>query len=111
MFQFKKAPKRFEAKSLSKAFDTLFSRKTGYADLDERIASTLAEKERLLLVLKFPHIPLHNNAAEGGARIQARKRNISFQTKNSKGTQAKDTLMTIIETATKIRREYFQLHL
>lgn len=107
LLDFKKAPKHAAAKKLSKDFDLLFSRKTGYLDLDERIASTLAEKERLLLALKFPHIPLHNNAAEGGARIQARKRDISFQTKNAKGTQAKDTLMTIIETAKKLRVNTF----
>jgi hypothetical protein len=45
---------------------------------------------------------LHNNNSELGARAQARYRDISFQTKNIKGTESKDTFMTIVETAKKL---------
>jgi len=102
LLNYKKSPNAEKAESLSRKFDTLFSKKTGYQDLDERIATTLANKSKLLLVLKFPDIPLHNNPAEGGARIQARKRDVSLQTKNVKGTKAKDSLMTVVETAKKL---------
>lgn len=102
LLNYKKFPTTEDLLTLSNDFDIIFSKKTGYQDLDERIACTLEHKNKLLLVLKFPHIPLHNNPAEGGARIQARKRDISLQTKNSKGTKAKDTLMTVIETAKKL---------
>ena len=34
--------------------------------------------EKLLLVLKFPHVPLHNNPAELGARVAVRKRDVSL---------------------------------
>ena len=64
--------------------------------------NTWVNKDNLLLVLQYPHIPLHNNSAELGARVQARKRDVSFQTKNEKGTQAKDTMMTVVETAKKL---------
>jgi len=90
------------AKSLSGTFDLLFSQKTDYQDLDERMTSTLAKKDKLLLVLRFPHLPLHNNPSELGARIQARKRDISLQIKNAKGTKSKDSLITITETAKKL---------
>lgn len=102
LLAFKKAPNEKEADRLSTAFDKLFSKKTGYQDLDERIASTLAKKDKLLVVLRFPHLPLHNNPAELGARVQARKRDVSLQTKNAKGTKSKDSLMTITETAKKL---------
>ena len=102
LLAFKKSPTEKESKDLFTTFDELFSKQTGYQDLDNRIASTLAKKEKLLLVLRFPHIPLHNNSAELGARVQARKRDISLQTKNIKGTKSKDTLMTVIETAKKL---------
>lgn len=110
LLAFKKAPNEKEADRLSAAFDGLFSKKTDYQDLDERIASTLAKKEKLLVVLRYPHLPLHNNPAELGARVQARKRDVSLQTKNAKGTQSKDSLMTITETAKKLfvnTYEYF----
>ena len=54
-------------------------------------------------MLKFPHIPLHNNPAELAVRTQARKRDIHLQTKNEKGTKAKDTFATIIQTAKKLK--------
>jgi hypothetical protein len=41
---------------------------------------------------------LHNNAAELGARVQARARDVSFQTRSEKGTKIKDTFMTINST-------------
>ena len=45
-------------------FDELFSTETRYEELDKRIALTKKKKEELLLVLRFPEIPLHNNPAE-----------------------------------------------
>jgi hypothetical protein len=86
---------------LSKEFDTLFSTVTGYTVLDERIRLTKAKRENLLLVLDHPEVPLHNNAAELAARIQARRRDTSFHTMSEKGTKAKDTFMTLIATAKK----------
>lgn len=100
--QFKKAPTAQKSVQLSAAFDTLFSQKTGYQDLDDRIAVTKTHKEKLLLVLQLTHLPLHNNPAELGARTQACKRDVSLQTKNAAGTKSKDTLMTITETAKKL---------
>jgi hypothetical protein len=55
-----------------------------------------------LLVLKHPYIPLHNNEAELAARKEVRYRDISFQTRSKKGTQAKDTFFTIIQTCYKL---------
>jgi len=90
------------AKILDQQFDQLFSRKTGYEQLDERIAKTKLKKKELLVVLKHPYVPLHNNASELDARKEVRYRDISFQTRNQKGTQAKDTMFTIIQTCKKL---------
>jgi hypothetical protein len=90
------------AVKLGNEFDTLFSTRTGYDMLDKRIALTLSKKSSLLLQLKFPFLPLHNNDAEGGAQHQARLRDIHLQTKNEKGTKAKDTFATIVKTARKL---------
>jgi len=106
--QYKKNPTTEYAKKLSAQFDTLFSTKTGYNALDKRIAMTLAKKDALLLVLEFPFLPLHNNPAELGARVQARIRDINLQTKNTDGTKAKDTFVTIIQTARKLGVNTYQ---
>lgn len=101
LLKYKKMPSNKIAKKLSKEFDVLFSTKTGYTTLDERIAKTLSKKKSLLLPLAFPFLPLHNNPAELGARAQARMRDINLQTITENGTKTKDTFATIVQTARK----------
>jgi len=102
LLSYQEAPSEAQAKKLTEQFDTLFSQTTGYDLLDDRLQKTFAKKTNLLLVLKYPQIPLHNNPAELGARVQTRKGDVSLQTKNEKGTQAKDTMMTLVQTARKL---------
>lgn len=102
LLEYKEKPSQEQAEALSVEFDELFSTQTGYPALDERIAKTKAKKEALLLVLKYPELPLHNNAAELGARAQARKRDVSLHTMSAAGTQAQDTFLTIVQTAKKL---------
>lgn len=91
-----------EAEVLSAKFDQLFSTKTGYPALDERIAKSKDKKSELLMVLKYPELPLHNNDAELGARAQVRKRDVSLHTMTEDGTKANDTFLTIVQTAKKL---------
>ena len=102
LLDFKESPSEDAAKRLSKDFDDLFSTICKYPFLADRIEKTRAKKENLLLVLKWPEFPLHNNASELGARAQARVRDVSFQTKSDEGTKAKDALLTIVQTAKKL---------
>lgn len=66
------------------------------------------KKEELLLVLKYPKIPLHNNDMERGARVCARKRDVSLHTMTDDGTKANDTFLTIVETCKKLGVNPFQ---
>ncbi len=102
LLEFKQTPTPAEATRLSEEFDRLFSTRTGYAELDEPIAKTRAKKEALLMVLRHPELPLHNNDAELGARAQARVRDVSLHTKSKAGTKAEDTFMTLVQTAKKL---------
>ena len=102
LLKFKESPTREFAIELSEEFDNIFSTVTNYKDLDERIRLSKEKKEELLMVLKYPEIPLHNNEAELGARVQVRKRDVSLQTRTQEGTKANDTFLTIIETAKKL---------
>ena len=95
------------ATTLGDQFDTLFSTVTGYAALDKRIAKTRAKKEKLLMVLAHPEIPLHNNPAELAARRRVRKRDISFGPRTPDGVAAWDTFMTLADTAKKLGVSFF----
>lgn len=91
LLAFRLNPEEEEKGRLESEFDELFSTKTGYDALDDRIAKTKAKKDPLLAVLDHPEIPLHNNPAELAARFRVRKRKISSQTRTEEGTIAWDT--------------------
>jgi len=95
-------PTPAEAERLAAAFDALFATTTGYQALDDRIALTRAHKAWLLLVLRHPEIPLHNNPAELGARQRVRKRDVSFGPQSDTGRQCWDTFNSLVETAKKL---------
>jgi Transposase IS66 family len=99
---YRAAPSAAEQACLRARFDELFSQRTGYLALDERIAKTWANQELLLLVLDHPDLPLHNNDMELAARRRVRKRDVSFGPQSRAGAHAWDTFQTIIATATKL---------
>ena len=98
---YKKNPCTQQENLLATEFDSLFSTRTGYDDLDKRIEKTKDKKDELLVVLKHPELPLHNNRAEGGARVEKRRQDVSLQTITPAGTKAKDTMMSVVETCKK----------
>jgi prefoldin subunit 5 len=102
LLQFRENPTQENAEKLSTEFDGLVSTKTNYQALKERIEKTKENKSELLIILKYPEIPLHNNDAELGARKQVRKRDVSLHTMTEEGTKASDTFMTIVQTAKKL---------
>jgi len=99
---YRAAPTAVERARLDAAFDTLFTRRTGYWHLDERSAKTAAKKEALLCVLAHPEVPLHNNPAALGARQRVRKRDVSFGPRSHAGVTAWDVFGTITQTAAKL---------
>lgn len=103
LLKFKECSTEDATALLEIGFDQLFNMPVQYAELAERMCKTVAKKHELLVVLHHPGVPLHNNPAEHGARAQARKRDISFQTKTALGTLAKDTMMTVVQTARKLK--------
>lgn len=58
-------------------------------------------------MLTYPELPLHNNCSELGARVPARYRDISYHTMSDEGKESRDSGMTIIETARKLKVNTF----
>lgn len=102
LVEYRQSPSAKRADELAVEFDKLFSAVTGYDLLDERITKTRAKKDELLTVLSYPEVPLHNNESELGARVSARRRDVSLHTKSQAGTRAMDTFTTIVQTAKKL---------
>ena len=102
LVEYRQSPSAKRADELAAEFDELFSTVTGYDLLDARIAKTRAKKDQLLTVLSYPEVPLHNNQSELGARVSARRRDVSLHTRSQAGTRAMDTFTTIVQTAKKL---------
>jgi hypothetical protein len=102
LLKYKEAPTTELKVQLDKDFDVLFSIQTDYELLDDRIQKTKALKDKLLVVLENPHLPLHNNGAELAARRQVRYRDVSFQTRSKKGRNAKNITLSIYQTCKKL---------
>jgi hypothetical protein len=108
LLAYREKPTPDERSRLETEFDRLFMTKTGYEELDKRIAKTLAKKDSLLLVLKYPELPLHNNASELGARQRVRKRDVSFGPRTQAGVRAWDTFATLAATSKKLGVSFYQ---
>jgi hypothetical protein len=108
LLAYRQQPAPEESARLEAEFDKLFSTRTGFDALDARIAKTKAKKESLLMVLKHPEIPLHNNPAELEARQRVRKRDVSFGPRTQDGIEAWDTFMSLAATAKKLGISFYQ---
>jgi len=100
--RYRAGPTTTEAERLRLEFDELFQAQTGYDALDDRIAKTAAKKNELLTVLSHPEVPLHNNASELGARVSARRRDVSLHSKSVRGARAMDIFTTLVQTCKKL---------
>lgn len=107
LLAYKQQPSPEEALRLREKFDSLFVPNTGYPALDDRIRKSHDYKDKLLMVLHHPEIPLHNNPAELAVRRRVRKRDVSFGPRSDDGKRAWDTFMTLSETAKKLGVSFY----
>jgi hypothetical protein len=99
---YRAGPTKELAEKLRLEFGELFSTQTKYAALDDRIAKTAAKKDELLTVLSVPEVPLHNNDSELGARVSARRRDVSLHSRSERGVRAMDIFTTLVQTSKKL---------
>lgn len=74
---FKEAPHTKFAKRLRQKFYEIFNQEMISSQVECELKKLYSKKERLLIVLKRPEIPLHNNAVETDIREYVTRRKIS----------------------------------
>jgi hypothetical protein len=99
---YRESPTDQEKARLKRDFKELFTRRTGFHDLNEALQRIHDKREELLLVLDHPEIPLHNNGAEGDIREWAKKRKISAGTRSDLGRRCRDTFVSLKKTCRKL---------
>ncbi len=108
---YKESPpeKREEKKrEIQLLFDQIISQVTGYDLLDKQLQLTKKKKERLLLFLDHPELPMHNNQCEHDIRPFVIIRKISGGTKSYRGDKSLARHLSIIQTAQKQGMNVYQ---
>jgi hypothetical protein len=108
LLAYRETPSPEQVPRLEAEFDELFSTVTEYRGLDRRIAMTRDKKDALLMVLRHPEIPLHNNPAEIEMRRRVRKRDVSFGPRTEDGKRAWDTFATLLATTKKLGVSFYR---
>jgi hypothetical protein len=99
---YRENPTAADKKRLSAMFDEIFTRTTDSASLNLALKRIHNNKPELLLVLRRPDIPLHNNGAENAIREYVKKRKISGGTRSDTGRRARDTFTSLKKTCRKL---------
>ncbi len=82
-------------------FDGITGQQVTYGELANRLRLTERKKNRLLLFLDYPGIPIENNLAERDLRPAVIIRKLSGGTKSEAGNRSFEKHMSIIQTAHK----------
>ena len=89
-------------------FEELIFKSYGYNELEQRLAVTWKNRDRLLQFLDHPCIPLHNNESEIAVREPVIKRKISYGTRSELGKCAWENALSIKDTCRKLGVNFFQ---
>ncbi len=96
------------AAALRARFDRIFRRQTDYANLDRLLARLHRHKAELLRILQRPEIPLHTNGSENDIRACVTKRKISGGTMSTAGRTARDVMLGLMKTRSKLGVSFFR---
>ena len=95
---FKAGPDEEKALKVWLGFQALIQTETGCEPLQEALSGLALIKEELLLVLKDPSLPLHNNLSESQIREYVKRRKVSGGTRSDAGRQCRDTFASLKKT-------------
>lgn len=105
---YQRGPDAKRARMMRVRFDRIFTTKTGYAMLDRQMARLHRQKDDLLRVLERPEIPLHTNGSENDIRTVVTKRKISGGTVSEPGKVARDVMLGLLKTCSKLGVSYYR---
>lgn len=105
---YKVNPDPVEAERLDNLFDEVFTTKTHSASLNNALKRVYSNKAELLLVLRHPEVPLHNNLSENGIREYVTKRKISGGTRSEAGRRSRDTFTSLKKTCRKLGISFWE---
>lgn len=104
---YKLSPDTKQAEVLSLQFDQIFQQQTSYITLNKCLERLAKHKDKLLLVLKRPDVPLHTNGSESDIRDYVKKRKVSGGTRSDLGRKCRDTFISLKKTCRKLKISFW----
>lgn len=98
---FRAKPLAEKVKKIEKSFGRLLMLPSSSHALTKVLEKLRSNKDKLLLVLKYPDTPIHNNGSEQAIRDYVKKRKISGSTRSENGRKCRDTFASIKKTCRK----------
>jgi len=98
---YRENPSAEQKETLQKKFDTVFSQSVRSEELAAILCAMRKKKDKLLVVLENPNIPLHNNGTESAIRNRVIKRKISGPTRSEIGRKSRDIFASLSRTCRK----------
>lgn len=94
-------PTQEKRKQLEAQFDSIVSTVLQYEDLNDRLRLTARKKDRLLLFLDYPGIPIENNQAERDVRFAVILRKLTGGTRSLLGNKSLERHLSVLQTIRK----------
>lgn len=108
MKKYKNNPSATVRIKIRSEFDRITSLKTGVKQLDAQLERTKKKVDKLLLFLKYPQLPLHNNLCENDLRERVIKRKISLQNRSIQGVKSWDLMLSLASTCRKLNLSFWR---
>lgn len=108
MKEYKNNPSATLRIKIRSEFDRITSHKTNVKPLDKQLQRTRKKKDKLLLFLKYPQLPLHNNLCENDLRERVIKRKISLQNRSLQGVKSWDLMLSLASTCRKLNLSFWR---
>lgn len=94
-------PTAEKRRELETRFDHIVSTQVAYLELTERLILTKKKKDRLLLFLEYPGIPIENNQAERDLRFAVILRKLTGGTRSLWGNKSLQRHLSVLQTIRK----------
>ena len=99
---YQRDPEPTRAPLLAARFDAIFTQRTCFETLNRTLKRLHAHRQKLLLVLQRPDIPLHTNGSENDIRGYVKWRKVSGGTRSDLGKRCRDTFASLKKTCRKL---------
>ena len=97
-----------KAAKIEAEFDVLCQFQTDWIPLEKALTKLASNKGELLLVLKRPEIPIHNNGSERDIREYVKRRKISGSTRSEAGRKTRDAFTSLKKTCRKLKVSFWE---